>query len=47
MQHADDLDHTFLGNAIVENVNLPADLCAFRTAGKLIAITPNLLLRRL
>jgi hypothetical protein len=33
VQHADDLDHTFLGNAIVENVNWSPDLCAFGTAG--------------
>ena len=33
VQHADDLDHTFLGDAIVENVNRSPDLCAFsRTA---------------
>jgi hypothetical protein len=29
VQHADDLDHTFLGDAIVENVNGSPDLCAF------------------
>ena len=32
MQPADDLDHAFLGDAIVENVNRLPDLCAFRTA---------------
>jgi hypothetical protein len=33
VQHADDLDHTFLGDAIEENVNRFPDRCAFsRTA---------------
>ena len=33
VQHSDDLDHTFLGDAIVENVNRSPDLRAFtRTA---------------
>ena len=33
VQHADDLDHTFLGDTIVQNVNQSPDLCAFsRTA---------------
>jgi hypothetical protein len=33
VQNADDLDHTFLGDAIVENVNRSPDLCALsRTA---------------
>jgi hypothetical protein len=33
VQHTDDLDHAFLGSAIVENVNWSPDLCAFRTVG--------------
>jgi hypothetical protein len=33
VQHADDLDHTFLGNAIVENMNWSPDPCAFGAAG--------------
>jgi hypothetical protein len=33
VQHADDLDHAFLSDAIVENMNWSPDLCAFRTAG--------------
>ena len=34
VQHANDLDHTFLGDAIVENVNRSPDPCVFfsRTA---------------
>jgi hypothetical protein len=34
VQHPDDLDHTFRGDAIVEKVNRSLDPCAFgRTAG--------------
>lgn len=29
VQHADDLDHAFLGDAIVQNMNRSPDLCAF------------------
>jgi hypothetical protein len=32
VQHANDLDHPRLDDAIVENVNRSPDLCAFRTA---------------
>jgi hypothetical protein len=32
VQHVDDLDHTFRGDAIVENVNQSPDPCTLRTA---------------
>ena len=32
MQHADDLDHAFLGDAIVENVHRSSHVCFSRTS---------------